>query len=381
LNPQSNKDPQWIPVFFNEKCDISIVEDDLTQRITHVPFDVIRQHTRKHVSLNAMIVPMPNRTNVKIDRLQTSKRMFDFRKTLVGQDDLVRIHSLSRHARANHVQTIQQLLPNETAIQLDVAFLPGRKSVPEETDRLKQGLKILFLHGWHSIVGGVKPTYLKDHGHEVLNPKLDDDEFEAAVRTAQAEYQEHQPDVIVGSSRGGAVAMNINSGETPLVLLCPAWKNWGTVRTLKPNSLILHSRIDDVIPLADSEELVTNSGLPSETLIEIGRDHRLADHESLSVMLWSCNLLASGEKLPWLDDQQQLPVDPPGKGNATSQEEASYTCDACGEEIVIPLDLTEGSTQTYVEDCPVCCRANTIHVHFDGDGDAQVWAEPEQDYE
>ena len=242
-------------------------------------------------------------------------------------------------------------------------------------------MKILFLHGWHSVVGGVKPTYLKDHGHEVLNPKLDDDDFEAAIRTGQAQYQQHQPDVIVGSSRGGAVAMNINSSETPLVLLCPAWKNWGTVRTLKVNSLILHSRVDDVIPFADSEELVTNSGLPSETLIEIGRDHRLADHESLSVMLWSCNLLASGEKLPWLDDQQQLPADSPGEGNATSQEEASYTCDACGEEIVIPLDLTEGSTQTYVEDCPVCCRANTIHVHFDGDGDAQVWAEPEQDYE
>jgi hypoxanthine phosphoribosyltransferase len=46
--------------------------------------------------------------------------------------------------------------------------------------------------------------------------------------TAQAEFDQHQPDVIVGSSRGGAVALNINSKDTPLVLLCPAWKNWGT---------------------------------------------------------------------------------------------------------------------------------------------------------
>lgn len=29
---------------------------------------------------------------------------------------------------------------------------------------------ILFLHGWHSVPGGVKPTYLKDHGHTVINP-------------------------------------------------------------------------------------------------------------------------------------------------------------------------------------------------------------------
>jgi hypothetical protein len=61
------------------------------------------------------------------------------------------------------------------------------------------------------------------------------------------------------------------------------------------------------------------------------------------------------------------------------QGESSYICDACGEEIVIPLDLTQGNTQEYVEDCPVCCRANIIHVSIDQDGDAQVWSEPEQD--
>ncbi len=242
-------------------------------------------------------------------------------------------------------------------------------------------MKILFLHGWHSVPGGVKPTYLKDHGHEVINSKLDDDDFAAAVRSAQAEYDQHQPDVIVGSSRGGAIALNINAQNTPLVLLCPAWKNWGTVKKLKPNSLILHSRNDDVIPFADSEELVANSGLSPETLIEIGNDHRLADDESLSVMLWACNLLVSGERLPWLDDESQSPVNLASNGKATSQEDASYICDACGEEIIIPLDLTEGSSQTYVEDCPVCCRANTIHVQIDEDGNAQVWAEPEQDYE
>ena len=149
-------------------------------------------------------------------------------------------------------------------------------------------MKLLFLHGWHSVVGGVKPTFLKNAGHEVINPALDDDDFDLAVRTAQDEYDQHKPDVIVGSSRGGAVAMNINSKSTPLVLLCPAWKNWGTKTAIKQNSVILHSRQDDVIPFADSEELVANSCLPPDTLIEVGDDHRLADPEPLKAMLDAC---------------------------------------------------------------------------------------------
>ena len=74
-------------------------------------------------------------------------------------------------------------------------------------------MKILFLHGWQLTPGGIKPTCLKDHGHDVLNPPLPDDDFDEAVRIAQAEFDQHRPAVVVGSSRGGAVAMNINSGS------------------------------------------------------------------------------------------------------------------------------------------------------------------------
>lgn len=66
-------------------------------------------------------------------------------------------------------------------------------------------MRILFLHGWQSVPGGVKPTYLAQHGHEVINPKLPDDDMEEAVHIAQAEFDQHRPQVVVGSSRGGAV--------------------------------------------------------------------------------------------------------------------------------------------------------------------------------
>ena len=65
------------------------------------------------------------------------------------------------------------------------------------------------------------------------------------------------------------------------------------------------------------------------------------------------------------------------KNRRRPSEEASYVCDACGQEIVIPVDLSAGESQEYVEDCPVCCRPNTIHVEIDEGGDVRVWAEAE----
>jgi hypothetical protein len=149
-------------------------------------------------------------------------------------------------------------------------------------------MKILFLHGRGSVPSGVKPTFLAQHGHEVLNPALPDEDFDEAVRIAQAEYDRYRPDVLVGSSRGGAVAMGLDSGSTPLVLLCPAWRRWGTANTVKPRTVILHSEDDDVIPIADSRELVRISGLPESALVVVGNDHRLADPEPLRAMLEAC---------------------------------------------------------------------------------------------
>jgi hypothetical protein len=149
-------------------------------------------------------------------------------------------------------------------------------------------MTILFLHGWTSVPGGVKPSFLARHGHKVINPQLPDDDFAQAVRIAQAEFDAHQPAAVVGSSRGGAVAMNINSASSRLVLLCPAWKHWGAAGTVRPGSVVLHSRADEIVPFAHSEELIKVSGLPASALIEVGSDHRLADPEALEKMLAAC---------------------------------------------------------------------------------------------
>ena len=59
------------------------------------------------------------------------------------------------------------------------------------------------------------------------------------------------------------------------------------------------------------------------------------------------------------------------------QNEASYVCPACGEEVVVPVDLSAGSDQEFVEDCPVCCHPNVIHVEVEDDGEVRIWSEPE----
>ena len=52
-----------------------------------------------------------------------------------------------------------------------------------------------------------------------------------------------------------------------------------------PGTVILHSKADDVVPIADSRELLARSGQPESALIVVGTDHRLADPEPLAAML------------------------------------------------------------------------------------------------
>lgn len=58
-------------------------------------------------------------------------------------------------------------------------------------------------------------------------------------------------------------------------------------------------------------------------------------------------------------------------------DEGTYLCDWCGEEIIVPLDVSAGERQEYVEDCPVCCRPNVVTVEVGEDGQVQVSARRE----
>ena len=66
--------------------------------------------------------------------------------------------------------------------------------------------------------------------------------------------------------------MNMDSGDTPLILLAPAWKRWGKARSVKKNCVVIHSPHDEFVPFEDSIELCGRSGA---ILVAAGKDHRL----------------------------------------------------------------------------------------------------------
>lgn len=47
------------------------------------------------------------------------------------------------------------------------------------------------------------------------------------------------------------------------------------------------------------------------------------------------------------------------------EETGTFYCAFCGEENVIPVDISAGLDQDYIEDCQVCCRPNHLRIHFD----------------
>lgn len=59
------------------------------------------------------------------------------------------------------------------------------------------------------------------------------------------------------------------------------------------------------------------------------------------------------------------------------ESEAPYDCPACGEEIVIPIDLHAGREQEYVEDCPVCCHPNLLRITWDLENSPRIEAQAE----
>ncbi len=143
-------------------------------------------------------------------------------------------------------------------------------------------MKVLFLHGLESTPGGRKPTTISNAGYEVIEPSLPSTSWVDSVNAAQEAYDAEQPDVVVGSSRGGAVAMAADMSPRKMILIAPAWKKYCPNCTIAPTTTILHSPEDEVISFADSRLL---SKMYGAELVIAGDDHRMNDSGALANLI------------------------------------------------------------------------------------------------
>lgn len=140
---------------------------------------------------------------------------------------------------------------------------------------------VLFFHGRESGPLGNKARWLAAH-FDAVTPQLETlGLLEAALPRAREAVRLHAPKVVVGSSYGGAIAVQLaHEGllrGVPLVLVAPAAKLLGAPSRLAPSTraVIFHAREDPIVPYADSVELAGSEGT-QVTLVTIeGDDHPL----------------------------------------------------------------------------------------------------------
>jgi dienelactone hydrolase len=159
--------------------------------------------------------------------------------------------------------------------------------------------RILFFHGLESGPNGNKANRLRAHtGYVVMAPELPTravlayrDEHPTAsllpldvarpsLRAAEEAIEVFRPDVVVGSSFGGALASRLaaqGSYGGALVLLAPAGRKlFGDLHLPKRNGrvVVVHGRGDDVVPMEDSLHLA-HTALCDVLLHLVDDDHRL----------------------------------------------------------------------------------------------------------
>jgi len=144
--------------------------------------------------------------------------------------------------------------------------------------------QLLFLDGIGCNPSGFKPRFLGEIGYRVIVPMLPDLDFPTSVAIAARACVESAPDVIVGYSRGGSVAMMLRDRRIPRVLIAPAL-HWVTdERGFDGRLVILHSATDDSLPLEDVRGHLARCGLSAAELRIVGEDHTMIDQAALSAL-------------------------------------------------------------------------------------------------
>ena len=139
--------------------------------------------------------------------------------------------------------------------------------------------RILFLHGLESSPSGTKARWFARH-YEAYTPALTTGEWPVAFAQAKAAIAEFKPELVVGSSYGGAqllALLQAGAWKGPCVFIAQAGVRLGVGTELPPGTraILLHGTADEVVPI-DGSRVLALSGGDNVELWEIeGGDHRL----------------------------------------------------------------------------------------------------------
>lgn len=141
------------------------------------------------------------------------------------------------------------------------------------------GLRVQLIHGLEGSPQGAKAQYLRRY-FDVSAPSMDTGDFPACVAIHRAAVEASPPDVLVGSSFGGGVAVALlasGAWRGPTLLLAPAVGYLGIAPRLPEGVpvIIVHGTRDALVPIEDSRVLAATGTPELVRLIEVDDEHRL----------------------------------------------------------------------------------------------------------
>jgi predicted esterase len=142
-------------------------------------------------------------------------------------------------------------------------------------------VRVLYIHGLESGPLGNKARFLAAR-FDTLTPQMDTSDLAACIEVQTTAIASFAPDVVVGSSFGGGVAVALliaGAWRGPTVLLAHAARKMrvgGEPHIPAGTPVVLvHGTRDDIIPVEDSRLLAATGSPELVRLIEVDDDHRL----------------------------------------------------------------------------------------------------------
>jgi hypothetical protein len=140
-------------------------------------------------------------------------------------------------------------------------------------------LRVLFAHGLESSPQGSKARLFAEH-FTALTPSMNTRDIESCIAVHTQAIRDFRPDVVVGSSFGGAVVVALlmrGAWRGPTLLLAQAAYHYDRNARL-PDGVpvtLVHALEDDVVAIDESRRLASTGKPACVELIERNDDHAL----------------------------------------------------------------------------------------------------------